>query len=60
MMFDAKLISADSHVDEPLSLWQERLPVHLRHKAPHIESARWQAADDPGWYETQEDGNGDG
>ena len=36
-MFDAKLISADSHVDEPLSLWQERLPIHLRNKAPHIE-----------------------
>ena len=36
-MFEAKLISADSHVDEPLELWQERLPAHLRHKAPHIE-----------------------
>ena len=36
-MFADKLISADSHVDEPLELWQERLPVHLRHKAPHIE-----------------------
>ena len=36
-MFEDKLISADSHVDEPLELWQERLPVHLRHKAPHIE-----------------------
>ena len=36
-MFQEKLISADSHVDEPLDLWQERLPAHLRHKAPHVE-----------------------
>jgi predicted TIM-barrel fold metal-dependent hydrolase len=31
-----KLISADSHVTEPLTLW-DRLPDHLRSQAPHIE-----------------------
>ena len=32
---DYKLISADSHVNEPLSMWQERMPAEFRHKAPH-------------------------
>ena len=36
-MIDYKLISADSHVDEPLEMWQERLPEQFRHKAPHRE-----------------------
>ena len=30
----ARLLSSDSHVVEPLDLWQERLPVHLRERAP--------------------------
>ena len=34
-MADYKLISADSHVNEPLSMWQERMPAEFRHKAPH-------------------------
>ena len=34
-MMDYKLISADSHVNEPLSMWQERMPAEFRHKAPH-------------------------
>ena len=34
-MIDYKLISADSHVDEPLSMWQERMPADYREKAPH-------------------------
>jgi predicted TIM-barrel fold metal-dependent hydrolase len=29
--------SADSHVVEPLDLWQQRLPKHLRDRAPRIE-----------------------
>jgi predicted TIM-barrel fold metal-dependent hydrolase len=35
--------SADSHVVEPLDLWVERLPRHLRERAPRIEEVdgRW-------------------
>ena len=28
------LLDADSHVSEPLNLWQERLPAKYRDKAP--------------------------
>lgn len=31
-----RLISADTHVTEPLTLW-DRLPDHLRAQAPHVE-----------------------
>lgn len=30
-------ISADSHVQEPPDVYGERLPKHLRHRAPHVE-----------------------
>ena len=35
--------SADSHVVEPLDLWVQRLPEHLRARAPRIEEVdgRW-------------------
>ena len=35
--------SADSHVVEPLDLWVQRLPAHLRDRAPRIEEVdgRW-------------------
>jgi hypothetical protein len=35
--------SADSHVVEPLDLWVQRLPSHLRDRAPRIEEVdgRW-------------------
>ena len=36
-MADYKLISADSHVGEPPSLWKERMPADLLDKAPHEE-----------------------
>lgn len=32
------LLDADSHVSEPLNLWQERLPVKYRGIAPHMET----------------------
>ena len=32
------LLDADSHVSEPLNLWQERLPVKYRDIAPHMET----------------------
>ena len=34
-MIDYKLVSADSHVDEPPEMWQERLPERFRDRAPH-------------------------
>ncbi len=38
------LFSADCHVIEPIDLWNERLPVALRHRAPrrvHRDDERW-------------------
>lgn len=35
-MAEYMLLDADSHVSEPLNLWQERLPVKYRHIAPHM------------------------
>ena len=32
------LLDADSHVSEPLNLWQERLPAKYRAIAPHMET----------------------
>jgi predicted TIM-barrel fold metal-dependent hydrolase len=34
-----QFISADSHVTEPIELYAERLPAHLRHRAPRIENS---------------------
>ena len=31
------LISADNHVFEPVTLWQERLPQQYRHRGPRLE-----------------------
>jgi predicted TIM-barrel fold metal-dependent hydrolase len=31
------LVSADNHVFEPITLWQERLPEHLRSRGPRLE-----------------------
>lgn len=31
------IISADSHISPPLNLYAERLPAHLRHRAPRVE-----------------------
>lgn len=31
------LFSADNHVDEPVNLWDEHLPEHLKHLAPRVE-----------------------
>lgn len=36
-MNDDLFISADSHVQEPESLYQERVPVEFRHRTPHYE-----------------------
>ena len=36
-MADYRLISADSHVNEPPEMFGERLPVSLRPRAPHVE-----------------------
>src|SRR5262249_7782993 len=33
-----RLISADSHVNEPPEMFAERLPAALRHRAPHVEA----------------------
>ena len=40
---DFAVFDADSHVVEPLDLWQERLPVHLRERAPRRieQDGRW-------------------
>lgn len=32
-----RLVSADSHVNEPPDLWQSRVPAHLRDRAPRVE-----------------------
>ncbi len=33
-----RIISADSHVNEPPDLWRERVPARFRDRAPRIES----------------------
>jgi predicted TIM-barrel fold metal-dependent hydrolase len=35
-MAEYPLLDADSHISEPLNLWQERLPVKYRDKAPRM------------------------
>lgn len=37
-MPETPLFDADSHVSEPLNLWQERLPIQYRAIAPHMET----------------------
>ena len=37
-MSNFTLLDADSHVSEPLNLWQERLPEKYRNIAPHMET----------------------
>ena len=37
-MAETILLDADSHVSEPLNLWQERLPAKYRDIAPHMET----------------------
>ena len=37
-MTGTTLLDADSHVSEPLNLWQERLPAKYRDIAPHMET----------------------
>ena len=37
-MTQTVLLDADSHVSEPLNLWQERLPAKYRDIAPHMET----------------------
>ena len=37
-MTQTTLLDADSHVSEPLNLWQERLPAKYRAIAPHMET----------------------
>lgn len=36
-MADYRIVSADSHVAEPQSLYQERVPEEYRHRVPHVE-----------------------
>ena len=35
-MAEYPLLDADSHVSEPLNLWQERLPAKYRDRAPRM------------------------
>ena len=34
------MISADSHVSEPVDLWEQRLPVALRDRAPNFRKSQ--------------------
>ena len=34
---DYPIIDCDSHVNEPPSLWQDRVPARLRERAPRVE-----------------------
>ena len=38
-MTQRALISADNHVFEPVTLWQERLPVGFRERGPRLEQS---------------------
>ena len=37
-MADYRLVSADSHVNEPPGVWRDRVPAEFRDRAPRIES----------------------
>jgi predicted TIM-barrel fold metal-dependent hydrolase len=43
-MSSRPLVSADNHVFEPVTLWQERLPAHYRERGPRVvEDGDWLA-----------------
>lgn len=47
------LLDADSHVSEPLNLWQERLPEKYRNIAPHMET-RYEGQPGAWWFIEQD------
>lgn len=47
------LLDADSHVSEPLNLWQERLPAKYRAIAPHMET-EYQGRPGAWWFIEQD------
>src|SRR5688500_20380147 len=47
------LLDADSHVSEPLNLWQERLPAKYRTIAPHMET-EYQGRPGAWWFIEQD------
>jgi predicted TIM-barrel fold metal-dependent hydrolase len=52
-MTQTTLLDSDSHVSEPLNLWQERLPKKYRDIAPHMET---QYEGKPGaWWHIEKD-----
>jgi predicted TIM-barrel fold metal-dependent hydrolase len=48
-MTETTLLDADSHVSEPLNLWQERLPAKYRDIAPHMET-EYQGSPGAWWF----------
>jgi predicted TIM-barrel fold metal-dependent hydrolase len=48
-MAETLLLDADSHVSEPLNLWQERLPQKYRDMAPHMET-KYQGQPGAWWH----------
>jgi predicted TIM-barrel fold metal-dependent hydrolase len=52
-MTQSILLDADSHVSEPLNLWQERLPVKYRGIAPHMET-QYQSQPGAWWFIEQD------
>jgi predicted TIM-barrel fold metal-dependent hydrolase len=48
-MTETTLLDADSHVSEPLNLWQERLPTKYRDIAPHMET-EYQGSPGAWWF----------
>ncbi len=52
-MTENTLLDADSHVSEPLNLWQERLPVKYRDIAPHMET-EYQGRPGAWWFIEQD------
>ena len=54
-MVDNILLDADSHVSEPLNLWQERLPKKYRDIAPHMET-EYQGQPGAWWFIEQDRG----
>jgi hypothetical protein len=48
-MAETLILDADSHVSEPLNLWQERLPKLYRDIAPHMET-KYQGQPGAWWH----------
>lgn len=51
-MADLRIISADDHLQEPMDLWQMRLPAKMRDRAPRLVTLSdggqgWQVGDQP-------------